>query len=211
MDDIERLVNNLSQDVQAVKPVPHPILLSLRWLAAAFGYLVIALVISGVRPDLGLQLNHPWFVAEIAMLAAILITTASSAALLSFPDLHQQRALAFAPAGIFALFVLVIVCAWQGDSPPALLPRHSFECTLSILGISLLPTAAIFYVMRRFASTHPGLSGTTAVLFAFGIGALWLRLYESNDSILHVIEWHYLPMIAVGLSGLWLGKRLLRW
>lgn len=43
------------------------------------------------------------------------------------------------------------------------------------------------------------------------MGALSLRLSEQTDSILHVIQWHYLPMIAVSLVGLWLGKTLLKW
>jgi hypothetical protein len=88
---------------------------------------------------------------------------------------------------------------------------HSFDCTLSILMFSLLPTAGIFYAMRQFASTHLRLSGIVAVLFAFSTGALWLRLHEQTDSMIHLIEWHYLPMIAVAAGGWWLGKKILNW
>jgi hypothetical protein len=49
------------------------------------------------------------------------------------------------------------------------------------------------------------------VLSAFSVGALWLRLHELNDSISHVVTWHYLPMLAAGAIGLWLGRRLLKW
>jgi len=38
-----------------------------------------------------------------------------------------------------------------------------------------------------------------------------LRLYEQTDSIMHVIEWHYLPMIVFGIIGMWLGKTALKW
>ena len=65
--------------------------------------------------------------------------------------------------------------------------------------------------MRKFASTHYHLAGAIALLSAFSVGALWLRLHEVNDSIVHVVEWHYLPMLAVGFIGLWLGKLLLKW
>jgi hypothetical protein len=65
--------------------------------------------------------------------------------------------------------------------------------------------------MRNFASTHYRWAGSIAILSAFSVGALWLRLQEVNDSIVHVIEWHYLPMLAVGVVGLWLGKWLLKW
>ncbi len=211
MRNIEQLVEELSKDAAAVKLAPHPFLLSLKWLAVATAYLVVSLAISGVRADLAHALQNPWFIAEIVALSGIFITTALSAAVLAFPDLHQQRRTAFAPVWAFALFVLVMFFAWRADAPPAPLPMHDFKCTVNILLLSLLPSAGIFYAMRGLASTHPRLSGIVALLFAFSTGALWLRLYEPNDSIIHVIEWHYLPMIAVGLLGLWLGKKLLRW
>ena len=197
MNDIEQLIADLSKDAPAVKPAPRPWLLALKWLAVATAYVLAALLITGARPDWVLQLHKPWFVAEVALLLGIQVSTAFSAAILSFPDLHQQRRPAFAPVWVFALFALTMIFSWLADNPPSPLPVHSFECTLSILMFSLLPTAGIFYAMRRFASTHLHLSGVVAVLFAFSTGALWLRLHEQTDSITHLIEWHYLPMIAI--------------
>lgn len=211
MDNIDNLIASLSKEPAALKPAPHPVLLSLKWLAAAFVYLAVALAVSGVRPDLLQQFHQPWFAAEFAALLGMLVTTALSAAVLAFPDMHQKRRLAFAPAWVFALFIVIMLFAWHADEPPAPLPMHSFECTLSILLLSLLPSVGIFYAMRQFASTHPRHSGIVAVLFAFSTGALWLRLYEPNDSIIHVIEWHYLPMIVVAGLGWWAGKKLLKW
>jgi len=83
--------------------------------------------------------------------------------------------------------------------------------TLSITLLALLPAVSIFFVMRKFASTHLYWSGGIAMLAAFSVGALWLRLYEQTDSIMHVIEWHYLPMVLIGLTGMVLGKLILKW
>jgi len=211
MDDIEQLVANLSKEARAVQAAPRPWLLGLRWLAIAGAYIVVALAISGLRPDLALQLREPQFIAELAALLAILVATALSAAILAFPDLHQQRRAAFAPAWAFASFALLMFFSWRADVPPAPLPQHNIECTLSILLFSLLPSAWIFYALRRFASTHLRTSGMVAVLFAFSTGALWLRLHEQTNSIIHLVEWHYLPMIAVAALGWWLGRVLLKW
>ena len=211
MENIDELINKLAQDAEAVKPAPHPYLLSLKWMGLAAAYLFISLALSGLRPDLMSKLHEPLFVAEIAMLAAIFVSTSVSAALLAFPDMHQKRGAAFAPVAMFALFLLVILFAWNADIPPAPLPVHSFECTLSILMVSLLPAVWTFYAMRKFASTHYHWAGSIALLSAFSVGALWLRLHEVNDSIIHLIQWHYLPMIACGIAGLWLGKKFLKW
>lgn len=211
MGNIEELIDRLAQDTAAVKPAPHPYMLSLKWMGGAVAYLLLSLMLSGLRTDLMLKLHEPWFVAEIAALVCIFVTTSLSAALLSFPDMHQMRRVAFAPVITFALFVLVMFLAWLADSPPAPLPVHSFECTVSIALFSLLPAVWTFFEIRKFASTHYHWAGCIALLFAFSIGAIWLRLYEINDSIIHVIQWHYLPIIAFGIVGLWLGKVMLRW
>lgn len=211
MKDIEQLVAKLAEEVAAVRPAPHPFMLSLKLTGAAAVYLAVSLAISGLRPDLAQALQQPWFIAEIVALLLLFIATATGAALLAFPDLHQKRSLAFAPAWMFALFLLVVFFAWKADNPPAPLPVHSFQCTISITLLSLLPAAWTFYAMRKFASTHSRWAGSIAALSAFGVGALWLRLHEVNDSIIHLIQWHYLPMIAISVIGLWLGKVLLRW
>jgi hypothetical protein len=211
MADIDELIGQLARDNAAVKRAPHPFLVSIEWIVAAAFYLAVSLMMSGMRHDLWPKLHEPGFVAEIAALFGIFISTALSAALLSYPDLHQKRRIAFAPIVTFALFALVMFFAWRAYNPPALLPVHSFECTLSITLLSLLPAAWILYVMRRYASTHTHWAGGSAFLFAFSIGALWLRLYEQNDSIMHVVQWHYLPMIGFGIVGMWLGKVVLKW
>jgi hypothetical protein len=210
MADIEQLVESLAADNTKVKPAPHPFVLGLKWIAAAALYLVISLALSGLRPDLAQALQSPWYDAELAMLLLLFMATAISAALLSFPDLHQKTALAYAPIAVFALFVLLMFAAWV-EVPAAPLPVHSWQCTLSITLFSLLPAAWTFYAMRKYASTHYRWAGSIALLSAFSVGALWLRLHEVNDSIHHVLLWHYLPMLAVGLIGLWLGKKLLKW
>jgi hypothetical protein len=211
MGNIEELIDKLAQDTAAVKPAPHPYMLSLKWMGGAVAYLLLSLMLSSLRPDLMLKLHEPWYAAEIAALVGIFVATSISAALLSFPDMHQMRRAAFAPVIMFALFVLVMFLAWQADTPPAPLPVHSFECTASITLFSLLPAVWTFFEMRKFASTHYHWAGCIALLFAFSIGAIWLRLYEQNDSIMHVIQWHYLPMIVFGIIGLWLGKLILKW
>lgn len=211
MTNIDDVVAKLAQDAHAVKPAPHPFKLSLQWVGAAALYLALSLALSGLRPQLNEKLHNPWLAAEVAALLVILIVTALSAALLSYPDLYQKRRLAYAPAVAALLFVAIMFFAWRADSPPAPLPVHSLECTLSIALMTLLPAAWTFYSMRQFASTHARLAGSVALLSAFSVGALWLRLHEANDSIAHVVIWHYLPVLGVCLLGLWLGKVLLKW
>ena len=211
MDNIENLVLSLSKEAPALKPAPQPLLLSLKWIAFALAYIIMALTVSGSRPDLLQQLHHPLFVAEIFVLLGLLLTAALSTAVLAFPDLHQQRAQAFFPLWMLVLLLLVLAIAWLNNSSPAALHTHSIQCTFALLLFSLLPSVTIFYAVRRLASTRPQYAGSMALLFAFSTGAIWLRLYEANDSIIHIIGWHYLPMIVVSVFGWVIGKLLLKW
>ncbi len=211
MGNMDELIAKLAGNAPRVKLAPHPFSLGVKWMGAAAAYLALLLAFSGLCPNLGSKLHEPWFIAEMFALAGVFIATSASAAVLAFPDLHQMRRVAFAPVIAFALFGLVMFLAWRADNPPAALPAHRFECTLSIIGVALLPAGWTFYSLRRFASTHYHWTGMVALFSAFSVGALWLRLHETNDSIMHVVQWHYLPMIAFGIAGLWIGKVLLKW
>ena len=211
MTTTEKLIESIVQDTASVEPASHPYLLSAKWLAASVAYLALSLAYSGVRPDLMLKLQSPLFLAELVLLAGIIVTTSLSAALLAFPDVHQKRRMIYSPVLMTALFVLVMVLSWNANTHPSHLSGHSVQCLMFIASLTLLPAAWMFYMMRSLASTHPYLAGSIALLSAFSIGALSLRLSEQTDSILHVMQWHYLPMIAVGLIGLGLGKLLLKW
>lgn len=211
MENIEELVDRLAGSAAPVKPAPHPLLLGLGWTVAAAVYLAVALWFSGVRPDLMEKFHQPWFDVEIGALGLIFISTALSAAVLAFPDMHQMRKLAWAPIALFAAFALIMFFSWLAHNPPPPRPVHSFQCTISILLVSILPATWTFLSLRRFASTHWRCAGYVALLSAFSVGALWLRLYELNNSIAHVIEWHYLPMLVLGFIGMRLGSVLLKW
>jgi len=211
MANINELINELAQDTAVVKPARHPAVLSIEWILAAAFYLATALIFFGYRPDLTAKLQETWFLAEIVVLVAIFLTTTLSAALLSFPDMHQMPRFTLIPAISFSIFTMVMLFALQADKPPSPPPDHSFICTMSITLFAILPAIWTFYVMRKLASTHHYRAGSIALLAAFSVGALWLRFYEQNDSILHVIEWHYLPMIVVSFIGMWMGKIFLKW
>jgi hypothetical protein len=211
MKDFEQLIAGLADEAGLVEPAPHPVRLSLMWIGAATVYVAVSLAVFGLRPDFARALSQPWFGAEIGALLLIFLAASFSAALLSFPDLHQKWLLAFAPLWMFVVFLIVIVFAWFADNPPAPLPEHSYECTACIVLLALLPAAWAFHTMRKFASTQPRWAGIVVVFAAFSVGSLWLRLHEVNDSIVHVVAWHYLPMLAFSVIGMWAGKWLLKW
>lgn len=211
MNNLDKLVEQLAEEASPVKPAPKPWRLSLLWAIAAVLYVALSVWISGPRSELLQKLQEPWLAVELLVLLLLFVSASLSAAVLAFPDLHQMRAAAWSPLVMFALLIITLTLAWHADSPAAPLPVHNVECTVSITLFSLLPATWTFLSMRRYATVHQRWAGSVALLAAFSVGALWLRLHEENDSINHVILWHYLPMLVIGIIGWSMGKRLLKW
>jgi hypothetical protein len=211
MNQIENLIAELAAQNAPRTAAPQPFLIALTWLGYAAGYFLIALLVSGTRPDLAAHLRDVEFVAEIILLLALVLASSVSAALLAFPDAYQKPRWTLLPWALLAGLAVLLLLAYAADNPPAPQPLHSWQCTMAIVLVAIIPGAWTLWMMRSFAALRRGMAGSVTVLFAFSVSALWLRLQEMNDSISHVIAWHYLPMLIFAVLGWWLGKRVLRW
>ena len=211
MAGTEDLIATLAASAPPVKTAPHPVALFAKWIMLSLVYGALLLAFLGVRDDLSAKLHDALFISELALLACVMMTTAFAATLLSFPDLHQKRIAVWTPLLPLLLFVGLLIIEWQQDKPPSPLPVHGIECLICIVACSLLPAMGMFYMLRKQASTHYSMAGAVALLASFSVGALVLRLSEKTDSAMHLIEWHYLPMIGFGLIGVWLGRKCLKW
>ena len=85
------------------------------------------------------------------------------------------------------------------------------KCTLCIALLSLPPALFMSWQIRRMASVRPRLAAMNAFLAAFAAAALALRLSEPADSMMHLVIFHYLPMLAAAALGSLIGRRIFRW
>jgi hypothetical protein len=139
---------------------------------------------------------------------------------LAYPDLKQKKHVITIPMTLCVCLVLLgAIQLIALPTPTEVLPEvaqflalnHTIECTLAIALVSALPGILLFALVRRGASVKPGLAGSYIVMASASFGALTLRLAESNDSLAHLLCWHYLPVVVVFFIGAELGKRLFKW
>jgi hypothetical protein len=208
-DRTENLIAALAGGMEPSAPPSRPLMLFLGWLGGSLAYAGTMLAFMGLRHDLLLRLHAPLFLAEVSLLACLVVTSAISAVMLSYPDLYQRRWLVFTPALPLLLFIVTLAVEAFRDAAPE--PSHGMDCLLCISMASLPPAAGMMMILRRQASTHYYMAGGIALIASTSIGCLALRLSEDTDSIAHLLKWHYLPMIGFGMLGVWLGKRLLKW
>lgn len=209
------LIASLSADAKPVKPLKAPSYFAPRILGVLAAYGVLSQYFLGFRPDLIAQLSRPFFAFEILALITLLISSTYSCILSIYPDAYQKSRLVKLPytaflalAGIVGLQLALPYDARMVVPPPG---SHTMECALCIAAVALLPAGLIFSFLRKGATVHQVRSGAFAVLASSAVGGLTLRLAEANDSILHLIAWHYAPTLLFAVIGALLGKWLLKW
>lgn len=179
-------------------------------------YAIGAQIFLGLRSDLAAQFTRPMFSLEIILLALLTVSSAVAAILSMYPDAHQKQDVLRYPYVIFAaLIVFILFQLAMPHEPMMVIPTaldvHGMECALCIAGVTIVPSAMIFGLLRKGASVHPLRSGFFTVLAASAIGCLTLRLSEANDSLMHMVSWHYVPTLLFAALGALIGKWLLKW
>lgn len=211
MSDTEQLIDRLARSASMGGPCSNPFALCFQWLLAVAFYVTCSAIFLELRPDIEIKLLSPLFLDEIVALILFITSTSLASALLSYPDNFQKPKLLWLPYFSAALFLLVVTLAWF-TSPRAIpRPSNELECLTCITLLSFIPAITLFWHIRNMAPTQRGKAGAMAMLSAFGIGALTLRLCEETDSIAHLVQWHYAPMLAVNFIGIVLGKKILKW
>lgn len=210
------LIEKLSQEAPLRQTSRTPAWWAVRLISVLILYGVGAQFFLGVRPDIILQFERPFFVLEIILLAGMPISAALASVFVMYPDMYQKPWILKIPYLLFAALILLLSYqfAFMAIDIRMVIPPpggHAMECALCIGSVALIPSALIFGILRQGASVTPVNAGFLAVLATTGIGCLILRIAEANDSLMHLVSWHYLPTFIFASIGAALAKRLLKW
>jgi len=214
MPKIDQTIETILADAKPVSPVARPEITFFIWCGITLVATLILMAFSGFRPDLSQQVHTPLFVFEVVSLLLLIASTALVAIWLSFPDLHQKPWVVFLPLIPVGLYVGCILYGVMNPEMETVLPEdagNGINCVLCITMYSLIPGFWMFRTLRRHATTRPMLAGALSLLASASIGLLALKFLEGNDSILHLVEWHLIPIVLFGVLGAFIGKKFLRW
>lgn len=214
MKDLESLITELSSEPAVVRRFPAPPRLAAGLLAVCLLCGVLGQLYLGVRPDFKATLADLALWSELACLMLLLLSSLLASVLVMYPDAYQRPGLLRLPYAAFGL--LVALCVVQLLVQPALRLQdasdmHGVTCTISIAAVAIVPAALVMVMLGRGAVVRPRQAGSLAVLTGTALGCLVVRLHEANDSMVHVVVWHYMPTLCFALVGVLLGRRLLRW
>lgn len=209
------LISELAAQAQPAKAIASPAIWILRLLGVLALYAFAAQFFLGLRGDLLIQFTRPLFAVEILFLLLLLISSSVAAVFAMYPDAYQKPQFLKLPYAAFLLLASLLTSqlALPHDVRMVMpLPSaHAMECAICIAAVALVPAAIIFVLLRKGASVCQFEAGSFAVLAASAIGCLTLRLAEENDSVQHLLLWHYIPTFIFAAIGAMIGKCLLKW
>jgi len=211
----DELINTLVAD-HAVQPRPKPVGYGLAM--AIIGGLAISLALFsltlGVRPDILSALSTWRFDLKLSANLVLLIAAAWVALRLSSPTtipLSAMRALLVPALLLFAAVIYELVTVPASAWPSRAIGVNGLMCLVSIISLSVLPLTATIYALRQGAPTSPAVMGAMGGLLAGALGATVFAMHCTNDSPLFVAIWYILAIGLTALTGLLVGRYVLRW
>lgn len=212
MSDTYKLIATLSEEASPVTPW-NPVRVVSRWLVVAAGYLLLATLALGIRPDIMVKLAQPAYALELFLCAVVAATAGTAAAFLAVPDSNQEHWIKWLPfLPITALGALLLSGSGIGAgmlSASASIPQYGV--VLKFLLLAVIPGIFLFAIIRSAATVQCCWAGSMAALAVGSLAYLVLRLVETGGNTADVMVWCYLPMLALTMAGMILGKILLRW
>jgi hypothetical protein len=209
----EDLIEALAADLKPISPVA----LQKRLLRAASIGTAITLAIvlgSGLRDDLVLALGQldfwrkPMFTFAVALLGLSTVFQASRPG----TELTRRAFWIIAPFVVIACLALVELAPLDAaERRVTWLGQTSLSCPFGILLLSIPVLTALLVSMRRLAPTRPAIAGFAAGLASGGLAATMYSLHCPEWAASFVATWYALGILASGVLGAVVGRRVLHW
>ena len=215
MNDINRLIEQLSAGTRPVRRISSPLRRTLAWLAMAA--LVVAAIVSmfDVRAGWLRVLASP--AATFEWGAALLTGVLAAYALFQVSVPGRNPRWAWLPAPMAALWVagLGVGCmrdlAANGMAALAI-NAHAFECMRAITFTSIPLGLLLLLMVRHAGVVRPGVSAWLTMLSAAALSSSAVSLiHDGDESSLMVLLWHVGAVLLLSLASLLCSRRMFAW
>lgn len=187
------------------------------WLALvpALAVAVAALWLTlGFRPDLAHAFGNPVSLMRWVLTGALALVSMRIALVLARPE--GRRVVRLWPLAVVAGAALALLI-WAYATTPAegrqmaTLGKTIWTCLVAIPVLSVLPVGALFWALRRGATSAPALAGAAIGLAGSGAAAAVYATHCIEVSPLFFVTWYSLAIIGVTIVSAVIGSRILRW
>lgn len=208
---IDSMIENLSNDLSEVKPLPHPLLRVLPLIGISVFYLFAMVAMLGPREDwMPKMFNEISYLFEIGLSLSVFISAAMALCWMSVPDMRGQTWLKAVPVTLLGVFVgwagLRIYFEW---GEPLMMSLGN--CSLDGLFLTAVPVFILTLMARRGATTQPGWSAFMSILSFSGLAWAGLRFTCGANTFLQSLVIHFIPFVVLGIVFALFARRIFKW
>ena len=207
-DDV---VAALVRDLKPVAPLTAPGVRAWQWglLTAVSGGLAVAAF--GLRPDIAGAVGTLNFQAHTMFLGLLTVLAGGATLVLAIPGERLLQARRLAPLALaMALGAWLVVelasavartsTAWAMDS--------GWGCVAKAMTIAAVPGVALVVMVGRGATTDARSAVVFAALATAGVGALGVELACPKTEAMHLLVWHFGPLVVLPVVAALVGAPL---
>lgn len=207
--DSTHLIDLLSRELAPVKRLHPPAVRALQWLGAVGLFLGIVVWVSGLRPDLSMQMGKTRFIAETAAILLTGIVAAFAAFRAAIPGAPGWILLTPLPPLLLWLLFLGKGCMDDMESG-RFAWSISTHCLQQIGWTGIVSGVPMLVMLRRAAPLQRVPLAILAGLASAALAAFAMSLYHSYDTSIIVLISHGLIMSGLVVSFGLVGPALLR-
>jgi hypothetical protein len=214
MNKHKKLIHTLSEDVQPVTPPKSLVMRVMQWLVPSLLCGLLGFFTLGFREEIFINMASMSFIVENTFIFISGICLATAAFISATPGYKPMPVVVLTCIAL-TLWFSILMCASTGTPSTVMLSEISgakgMGCTLDIILLAIIPGIITFIMLKKSAATHLGWTGALAVLAIASLAALSSRFLCHNMDPIHLVIWHFLPVLFMGFIGIFLGKKLLKW
>jgi hypothetical protein len=171
---------------------------------------IIPDLLLGLRPDLMQIVHRGYSSMQVCLLTLVAVVSGWAVLALGVPGRAQSPLSRWLPVTALMAWILVILTSSLASG----MGQCGFSpgCLGSIALVGAIPAAFLYWLCRRSLPLRPLWMGVLLMGAAAAAGALGAQFSCSNESPLHLLVWHVLPVVALGATGMLVGRFVMaRW
>ena len=208
---VDSLINSLSEELEPVKPLAHPLWRVVPLLFVSALYLGAMIMMLEPRHDwMDKMLGEIDYVFEFILSFSIFVSAAFALCWLSIPDVRGQIWVKAVPVSLLGVFIVwaILRSVFEWHQP---LHFELRNCSMDGLFMTVLPVFALTFLARGGATTQPRWSSFMAILSFSGLGWAGLRFTCGANTFLQSLVIHFIPFILLGIVFGLFARRIFKW
>ncbi|MEZ5813402.1 MAG: NrsF family protein [Alphaproteobacteria bacterium] len=208
--NLDKLIDGLTGELEPVKPLAHPFLRILPFFVVSILYVAALVFLVGLRPDIGDKFSDPAWMFETFLMGFTAISAGIAATFLCVPDACGKKWMIAPP--LTALGIFAVWSAFRAISEGLHMPQlHMDHCMGEGVFMAAIPMTMLLFMIRRGATTKPGLSCLMNITAAGALGYIGLRFTCMMDTVGHATVSHLIPYLLIGAAMGIAARKLYKW